>query len=117
MRTTRHLRRNADEHTQWCARDHRCNLGEHRSPEIFTDLPGAGRLLITRVRAGDREYAEIRGRIALHSTEAGARWQISTALGRLRDLLAAVRVRPGVTRAPADSIGGTRRPAPLRAAG
>jgi hypothetical protein len=104
MATMRHLHRAATEHTDWCARDHRCNLGEHRSPDIITDLPGAGRVLITRVRAGNREYAEIRGRVLLHTTEAGARWQIATALGRLRDLLAAVRLCPGVTRAPVDPV-------------
>nr|BAS19005.1 hypothetical protein [Couchioplanes caeruleus subsp. azureus] len=93
MRT---LRRSASEHTDWCARDHRCNLGEHRSVEMLVDLPGIGRVVVTRLRAGEFEYAEIRGRIRLHTTETGARWQLRTALTGLRRLLAAIRVLPGV---------------------
>jgi hypothetical protein len=92
----RRLHRERDGHTAWCARDHRCGLGEHRSDETVVDLAGAGRVVVTRVRSGDREYAEIRGRIRLHSTDVGARWQLGTALAGLRQLLAAVRVRPGI---------------------
>ena len=96
VRTMQKLHRDPAEHTAWCARDHRCGLGEHRSDEIIADVPGAGRVLITRVRAGGREYAEIRGRIPLHSTETGARWQIGTALAGLRHVLRSVVIRPGV---------------------
>jgi hypothetical protein len=35
---------------------------------------------MTRVRAGDVEYIEIRARIPLHSNENVARWQLATAL-------------------------------------
>lgn len=90
------IRRTGSEHTDWCARDHRCNLGEHRSDEMIVDVPGVGRMLITRVAAGGREYAELRGRIRLHSTETGARWQITTMLSGLRRLIAAVQLRAGV---------------------
>jgi len=94
--------REAGEHTDWCARDHRCNLAEHRSTEMLVDLPGHGRAVITRIRAGNTEYAEIRARIPLHHTETGARWQVSTALRLIRDLLSAVAVRPGVLRTRAE---------------
>jgi hypothetical protein len=99
----RHHRRDTSAHTSWCARDHRCNLGEHRSPEMIVDLPGHGRAVITRVRAADgREHAEVRARIALHSTEAGARWQLDTLLTGLDRLLCAVAIRRGVIRERAD---------------
>ena len=107
-RTVRQLRRDATAHTDWCARDHRCNLGEHRSPETIVDLPGHGRVVATRVRAADgREHAEIRSRIALHSTETGARWQLWTLLDGMDRLLRHVAVRPGVLR----SRSGTERSA------
>ncbi|BCJ53403.1 hypothetical protein Asp14428_48780 [Actinoplanes sp. NBRC 14428] len=76
-------------HTSWCARDHRCGVNEHRSPDIEASDVG-GRAWITRVRAGDREYAEIRARIPLHSNENVARGQLAIALDVMRELLAAV---------------------------
>lgn len=79
-------RRAATEHSDWCARDHRCNLGEHRSAELIADTIG-GRAVITRVRAADTEYAELRARIPLHSNEIRARWQLATALRLVRELL------------------------------
>lgn len=64
-------------HTGWCAKDHRCNLAEHRSDEIVVDLPGTGRAVLTRVQGVDgREHAEIRMRVALAPVEAPARWQL-----------------------------------------
>ncbi|MET8147677.1 hypothetical protein ACIBSW_07100 [Actinoplanes sp. NPDC049668] len=102
-RTMRQVRRDATAHTDWCAQDHRCNLGEHRSPETIVDLPGHGRTVVTRVRTADgREHAEIRARIALHSTDTGARWQLRTLLGGLDRLLRHVAVRPGVLRTGAE---------------
>lgn len=90
-------------HTDFCARDHRCNLGEHRSAEIVVDLPGHARAVLVRVRASDgREHAEIRVRVALADVDPAARRQLGTLLAGLRDL---------VTRA--DAI---RRPRPSRAA-
>jgi hypothetical protein len=90
----------ATAHTGWCARDHRCNLGEHRSGEMIVDLPGHGRAVVTRVLAANgREHAEVRARIPLHSTETGARWQLGTLLSGLDRLLSAVVIRRGVIRA------------------
>ena len=84
-------------HTQWCARDHRCGVAEHRSADLIADSIG-GRAVITRVRAADVEYVEIRARIPLHHTETGPRWQLATTLRLMRDLLTAVAIRPGVLR-------------------
>jgi hypothetical protein len=79
-------------HTTWCSRDHRCGINEHRSPDIEASDIG-GRAWITRVRAGDREYAEIRARIPLHSNESFTRWQLATALDIMRELLTTVAAR------------------------
>ncbi|MFF3865054.1 hypothetical protein [Micromonospora sp. NPDC001898] len=89
-----------DGHTEWCGRDHRCNLGEHRSAEIVVDLPGHARAVLVRVRASDgRDHAEIRVRVALADVDPAARRQLGTLLADLRDLVtraAAVRrPRPG----------------------
>ncbi|MEV4638331.1 hypothetical protein AB0J80_13370 [Actinoplanes sp. NPDC049548] len=94
-RTMARLRRTPTPHTSWCARDHRCNLAEHRSTDLIADGIG-GRAVITRVRAADTEYAEIRARIPLHHTETGARWQVTVTLRLVRQLLSAVAIRPGV---------------------
>jgi hypothetical protein len=94
-RTMGRHRTNLTPHTDWCARDHRCGLTEHRSPELIADAIG-GRAVITRIRAGTIEYAEIRARIPLHHTETGAHWQITTLLRLIRKVLAAVAVRRGV---------------------
>jgi len=85
-------------HTEWCTRDHRCGLDEHRSAEQIVDGAVDGRAVITRVRAGGVEYAEVRARIPLHGSEAGAHWQVVKTLRLVRGLLAAVAIRPGVLR-------------------
>jgi hypothetical protein len=100
-RTMARFRREPTAHTSWCTRDHRCGVTEHRSADLIADSIG-GRAVITRVRAGDVEYAEIRARIPLHSTETGARWQLAATLRLMRELLAAVAVRPGVLRSKAE---------------
>ena len=100
-RTMRQHRRHATDHTDWCARDHRCNLGEHRAEETVVDLPGYGRAVLTRVQGVDgREHAEIRARIVLHTEETGARWQLRTVLNGFRQLIAHVAIRPGVGHTP-----------------
>jgi hypothetical protein len=103
-RTMARFQRIETPHTSWCTRDHRCGVNEHRSADITADDIG-GRAWITRVRAGDREYAEIRARIPLHSNESVARWQLATALDIMRELLASVAARlvrlPGRTERPA----------------
>ncbi|MFG1843673.1 hypothetical protein [Micromonospora carbonacea] len=87
-------------HTEWCGRDHRCNLGEHRSEEIVVDLPGHGRAVLVRVRtAAGREHAEVRVRVALALGEVAARRQLVGLLGDVRQAVAraalASRPRPG----------------------
>lgn len=91
-RTMARLVRDETPHTGWCTRDHRCGVDEHRSADITADDIG-GRAWLTRVRAGDREYIEIRARIPLHSNGKVARWQLATALNLMRDLLAEVAPR------------------------
>lgn len=91
-RTMARLTRTETPHTSWCARDHRCGIDEHRSADITADGIG-GRAWLTRVRAGDREYIEIRARIPLHSNDNAARWQLATALELMRELLATVAAR------------------------
>jgi len=91
-RTMARLTRQTTDHTDWCTRDHRCGVAEHRSSDITADEIG-GRAWLTRVRAGDVEYIEIRARIPLHRTENVARWQLATALTLMRALLAEVAPR------------------------
>jgi hypothetical protein len=75
-------------HTDWCARDQRCNLREHRGEPIVVDIPGLARGVLTRVRAATgEEHAEIRIRLALHPAEPVARRQLRTLLAGLRDVL------------------------------
>lgn len=72
-------------HTTWCARGHRCNLGEHRSTEIVVDIAGRARAVLVRVRtAAGREHAEVRVRVALAPTELAARRQLTGLLGDVR---------------------------------
>jgi hypothetical protein len=76
------------DHTEWCARDHQCGLGEHRSDPIVVDLPGRGRAVLVRVRAANgREHAEIRVRVALAAVEPAARRQLGALLADVRDAL------------------------------
>ncbi|MDX5460181.1 hypothetical protein [Micromonospora tulbaghiae] len=87
-------------HTNWCGRDHRCGLGEHRSPEIVVDIPGRARAVLVRVRtAAGREHAEVRLRVALAPGEVAARRQLVGLLGDLRQAVTraaiAARPRPG----------------------
>ncbi|WP_432981567.1 hypothetical protein [Dactylosporangium sp. CA-233914] len=66
-----------DQHPDWCARGHRCGLGEHRAQPITLDAPGLGRVVLTRVRTEDgRESAEVRLTVALATTEPAARRQL-----------------------------------------
>ncbi|MEU4421266.1 hypothetical protein AB0F81_11620 [Actinoplanes sp. NPDC024001] len=86
------LQRAETPHTTWCTRDHRCGIEEHRSPDITADEIG-GRAWITRVRAGNREYAEIRARIPLHPNDQVARAQLVLCLEIMRELLIEVAAR------------------------
>jgi len=92
VRTMARLTRQATDHTGWCTCDHRCGTQEHRGPDITADEIG-GRAWITRVRAGDREYAEIRARIPLFPNDTIARRQLDLCLGIMRELLIGVAVQ------------------------
>ncbi|MGC5659825.1 hypothetical protein ACN261_05355 [Micromonospora sp. WMMD723] len=90
-------------HTAWCGRDHRCNLGEHRSEEIVVDIAGRARAVLVRVRTTTgREHAEVRVRVALAPGEVAARRQLVGLLDDLRHTVTraaiAARPRPGRTR-------------------
>ncbi|MEV0944548.1 hypothetical protein AB0I90_29810 [Micromonospora wenchangensis] len=90
-------------HTGWCGRDHRCNLGEHRSEEIVVDVAGRARAVLVRVRtATGREHAEVRVRVALAPGEVAARRQLVGLLDDLRHTVTraaiAARPRPGRAR-------------------
>jgi hypothetical protein len=74
-------------HPGWCEQGHHCNLNEHRSAPYLIDLPGLARGVVTRVGDGQRQYAEIRIRLALHPAEAVARRQLGSLLLGLRGLL------------------------------
>ncbi|MFF0723084.1 hypothetical protein [Micromonospora sp. NPDC003816] len=90
-------RRTRDGHTEWCGKDHRCNLGEHRSDEIVVDVAGRSRAVLVRVRtAAGREHAEVRVRVALAPSELAARRQLVGLLGDLRQAVtrAAITARP-----------------------
>ncbi|MDG9677757.1 hypothetical protein [Micromonospora sp. DH14] len=95
-------RRPRDGHTDWCGKDHRCNLGEHRSDDIVVDVAGRSRAVLVRVRtAAGREHAEVRVRVALAPTEVAARRQLVGLLGDLREAVtrAAITARPRPRRA------------------
>lgn len=78
-------RASRDGHTTWCARDHRCGLGEHRSEEIVVDLAGRARAVLVRVRTNTGwEHAEVRVRVALAPAELAARRQLVALLADLR---------------------------------
>jgi hypothetical protein len=96
MKTFRGPRRTPQHrnHTDWCARDHRCTGSLHQSPPITADVVG-GWANLTRVRSGDVEYALIQARIRLNGPDRIARRRIGLALHLLRRLFAAVAaVRP-----------------------
>ncbi|MDG9678246.1 hypothetical protein [Micromonospora sp. DH14] len=95
-------RRTRDGHTDWCGKDHRCGLGEHRSDEIVVDVAGRARAVLVRVRtAAGREHAEVRVRVALAPSDLAARRQLVGLLGDLRQAVtrAAILSRPRPGRA------------------
>ena len=86
------MTRRHHQHPAWCAADHRCNLGEHRSDDIVVDLPGAGRAVLTRVQAPNgAEHAEIRMSVALPEHEQQARQRLTALLTHLRTLIGPAR--------------------------
>ncbi len=81
---TRSLRRLADEHPDWCAGGHRCNLGEHRADPVVVQLPRVGVLVLTRVQGVDgRQHAEIRATVQLPEHDGSARLRLLDLLARL----------------------------------
>ena len=77
-------RRLAEEHPEWCAGGHRCNLGEHRADPAVVVLPGVGRLVLTRVQGADgRQHAEIRATVRLPEHDGYARLRLLDLLRRL----------------------------------
>lgn len=71
------LAHRATRHTTWCARGHRCTLGEHRGEPLRVNVDGAGSLIITRVRSTDgTEWAEVRGSLRLDDGDRRARGQL-----------------------------------------
>jgi hypothetical protein len=81
-----------DAHTNWCARGHRCNLGEHRATPLTLTVAGAGTAVLTRVRTADgTEYAEIRLRATLPMNESDARLRLAALLTHVRTLLGPAR--------------------------
>ena len=73
----RTLTRRTTRHTSWCARGHRCGLGEHRAEPLRLDITGAGSLVITRIQSADgSEWAEVRGSLRLDRRERRARGQL-----------------------------------------
>ncbi|WP_436523167.1 hypothetical protein [Actinoplanes sp. HUAS TT8] len=89
-RTMARFQRAETPHADWCARDHTCGLAEHRGHPIAVRPPTGGRAIVTRVRAGDRDYAEVTLRVPLHRGDALARRQLDTVLTHLHGLFAAV---------------------------
>jgi hypothetical protein len=82
-------------HTEWCARDHRCGVTVHTSPDMYTDGPLGARGVLNRVQTETSDYAEIRIRIPISLRENIARKQLGVALNMIRELLYAVSaVRP-----------------------
>ncbi|GAB7041938.1 MULTISPECIES: hypothetical protein [Catenuloplanes] len=78
-------------HTAWCAGNHRCGMGEHRSEDIVVSLPHRGRAVVWRTRTENgREYAEVRLWVALAPGEKPARRQLLAMLSGLRVLLGRV---------------------------
>lgn len=104
-RTMARIRRRTTDHPDWCTRDHRCGIDTHRSPDIIADATGA-RGIVTRVRAGDREYAEITIRIPLDNRDPIAARQVGLTLHLIRRLMNAV-----TALRPASLTTGAHRPA------
>jgi hypothetical protein len=81
-------------HADWCAEGHRCGLGEHRSAPHVVEVPGAGRVVLTRVQGRDgRGHAEIRATVPLAADEPRARAQLARLMTELARLLHRARTR------------------------
>jgi hypothetical protein len=77
-----------DGHPPWCARGHRCGLGEHRSAPIRVEVPPGGHLVVTRVRDHEgHDHVEITGSVRLSGHEDRARAQLAGLLGGFAETL------------------------------
>lgn len=69
------------DHPEWCARGHRCGLGEHRAHPVVMQVEGVGKVLLTRVLgANGRERMELTGSAYLNVRGAAARRQVDRTL-------------------------------------
>jgi hypothetical protein len=76
-------------HLTWCARGHRCGLGEHRADPISAHVPGTGTVVLTRVQdTHGSDHAEINLRIDISPMEPVARRQLAFLLNNLRAVIA-----------------------------
>lgn len=88
------MTRLARAHADWCAEGHRCGLGEHRSAPHIVEVPGAGRVVLTRIQGLDgREHAEITATVALSAYEPRARAQLARLMAELSRLLSRARTK------------------------
>jgi hypothetical protein len=86
-------------HTGWCAGGHRCTLGEHRAHPITLHVPGAGSLVVTRVRqASGTEHAEVRLSVVLADSEPAARHQLTALITHLTTVIGPSRPLPAPPR-------------------
>jgi len=82
------VKRRQSPHTDWCARDHRCNLAEHRAPSLTIHLDGGGVADLTRVKtASGREHADIVLRVPLADSNPAARRQLAALLADTRAMV------------------------------
>jgi hypothetical protein len=71
-------------HPDWCARGHRCGLGEHRATPVTLVAPGRGVVVLTRVLGADgRQHVEIRTDVTLAEGEPQARAHLTHILAEL----------------------------------
>ncbi|MDG4768510.1 hypothetical protein O7632_31110 [Solwaraspora sp. WMMD406] len=82
------MKRRPTPHTDWCARDHRCNLAEHRAPSLTIHLDGGGVAVLTRVKtATGREHADVTLRVPLANSNPAARRQLAGLLADTRTMV------------------------------
>lgn len=85
------------EHPEWCAKGHRCALGEHRATPVVTEVPGVGKVLITRVLTSNgRERMELTGSAYLAPRPADARRQVQRTLHGVASAMQHAAVTAGV---------------------
>jgi hypothetical protein len=79
-------------HTAWCAGGHLCTLGEHRARPVTVRAPGAGSVVLTRIRATDgTQHAEVRMSVILPDQEPQARQRLVALLTHLQTLIGPAR--------------------------